>query len=298
MAEHEDNFSRQFRQDIRPLREPPAGQAPRPTVESVSDESRPESSAADAIAIGLPNNTGLNGFTPPFIIGKAHTVFEWIMIYTEGHPAEVHPNHAGAGVDDMEMRLCLLGASEVQRDAYGKPMGPRNDPIWQIRNEIFRELEHGIEHHRVEPLRLAYCDDAKDVRDTTRCLISDQTIFAIARRRMDYGKTMGDLLARDDKGDAGRPPRRARKRDPDSDRNTRQKIEAVLAAYRRRANTKKGQVQSSARQLAKLIAGDLACQRPPIKFDPDTVRKILAGRYPPMERLGIPPPGTDTQSKL
>jgi hypothetical protein len=37
-----------------------------------------------------------NRVVPPFVVGNAHTVFEWCMIYTDRHPAGLHPNHNGA----------------------------------------------------------------------------------------------------------------------------------------------------------------------------------------------------------
>jgi hypothetical protein len=77
----------------------------------------------------------------PFLIGEAHTVFEWCMIYTDRHPAGVNPNYNGATLRDREFRLDLLGATGARlRDANGQPMEPSNDAERQIRNEVYREL--------------------------------------------------------------------------------------------------------------------------------------------------------------
>jgi len=132
----------------------------------------------------------------PFIIGVTHTIFEWCMIYTDRRPAVLNPNYDGATLRDKEFRLTLLGATGGGlRDAHGQPMGPPNDPEEQIRNEIYRELVRDIGRDRIIPVKTAYCSDAPDVFDPTRCLLDIEPIIAVARRRGDFGPTLADLLA-------------------------------------------------------------------------------------------------------
>lgn len=74
-------------------------------------------------------------------------------------------------------------------------MGPPNDPEEQIRNEVYRELVRDIERDRITPVKTAYCSDAPNVFDPTRCLLDIEPILAVARRRGDFGPTLADLLA-------------------------------------------------------------------------------------------------------
>jgi hypothetical protein len=152
------------------------------------------------IAITLEGNIGFENRTvPPFVVGSAHTVFEWCMVYTDQHPAGLHPNHNSASFRDMRNRLTLLGATGgEQKDAYGEPMGARNDPEWQTMNEVYRELAWDIERDRIRPLRLTFCGDAPSEFDPTRCLIDIEPVLALARRRQDFGQTMAELLAAHD----------------------------------------------------------------------------------------------------
>jgi len=131
----------------------------------------------------------------PFIIGDPHTIFEWCMIYADRHPAVLKSNYDGATLRDKEFRLTLLGATGAGlRDAYGQPMGPPNDAEEQIRNEVYRELVRDIECGRIIPVRTAYCSDAPDVFDPTRCLVDIEPILAVARRRGDFGAAIAELL--------------------------------------------------------------------------------------------------------
>jgi hypothetical protein len=74
-------------------------------------------------------------------------------------------------------------------------MGAPNDPEWQIRNEVYRELVRDIERDRIAPVKSAYCSDAPDVFDPTRCLIDIEPVLALARHRNDYGQAIAELLA-------------------------------------------------------------------------------------------------------
>jgi hypothetical protein len=162
------------------------------------------SSPTGEIAIAPPDDIWfVNHNVPPFIVDNAHTVFEWCMIYTDQHPAMLHPNHNGASFRDMRIRLELLGATGGgQRDAYGEPMGARNDAVGQTVNEVYRELARDIERDTIRPRRRTFCDDAPSEFDPTRCLIGIEPVIAIARRRGDFGQTMAELLAKH--GDKGR----------------------------------------------------------------------------------------------
>jgi hypothetical protein len=133
----------------------------------------------------------------PFIIRDTHTIFEWCMIYTDRHPAALNPNNDGPTLRAKEFRLTLLGATGGGlRDVYGQPLGSPNNPEEQIRNEIYRELVRDIERHRIIPVKTAYCSDAPDVFDPTRCLLDIEPILAVARRRGYFGPTLADLFAR------------------------------------------------------------------------------------------------------
>jgi hypothetical protein len=171
----------QLRSGDRGRGEPPVGGQSNPTGE---------------IAIEFPGDIWFeNRDVPPFIVGDEHTVFEWCLIYVDQHPAGLH-NYKAASFRDMQDRLTLLGATGGgQRDAYGQPMGVRNDPEWQITNEVYRELERDIDRDWIIPLRRTYCDDAPSEFDPTRCLIDIEPVLALARRRGDFGQTMGELLA-------------------------------------------------------------------------------------------------------
>jgi hypothetical protein len=118
------------------------------------------------------------------------------MIYTDRHPAAVNPNFNGPTLQDRKFRLTLLGAiGGGLKDAYGQPMGPRNDAEEQIRNAVYRELVRDMERDRIVPVKTAYCSDAPDIFDPTRCLLDIEPILALARRRVDFGAAIGGLLS-------------------------------------------------------------------------------------------------------
>jgi len=147
------------------------------------------SSSSGEVAIALRDDIGFeNRVVPPFVIGNAHTIFEWCMIYTDRHPAAVHPDHNSPSAQDRDLRLNLLGAIG----------GARNDPGLHVLTEVYRELELDIERDRILPLKRAFANDAPDVFDATRCLIDVEPVLALARRRQDFGKTMAELLAAHD----------------------------------------------------------------------------------------------------
>ena len=77
----------------------------------------------------------------------------------------------------------------------------------------------------------------------------------------------------------GLKPRKARKHDTEKDALLRNKLEQVLAA----ARTLKGKSGMAIRPLAEMVSR----QKKDQGFGEETVRKILAGRYPAQKRLGI-----------
>ncbi len=160
-------------------------------VVSERPPSAPSIIISGEIAIAMPDAAGsfCDRPVPNFVIGAAHTVFEWCMVYKDRHPGAIHPDHNGATVRDMETRLTLLGTTG----------GARNDPEWHALNEVYRERESDIERDRTIPLKRAYCDDAPDVFDATRCLLEIGPVLARARRRTDFGQTMAELLALHDR---------------------------------------------------------------------------------------------------
>jgi hypothetical protein len=94
-------------------------------------------------------------------------------------------------------------------------MGPPNDAEEQIRNEVYRELVRDIEYGRIVPVKTAYCSDAPDVFDPTRCFLDIEPILTLARRRGDFGLAMANLLTAHPRyGNAARAPASKPKRRP------------------------------------------------------------------------------------
>jgi hypothetical protein len=139
-----------------------------------------------------------------FVVGAEHTVFEWCMIYTGGHPtAFLGDNARTASVRFQDIRLTLLGARGSNEPQWRPHPTETNQGVWddpttyRTRNAVYQELAEGTRTGRFDAQRV-YLDDQPSELDPTLCIIGRDPVLAIARRRNDFSQYIAALLARAD----------------------------------------------------------------------------------------------------
>jgi hypothetical protein len=135
-----------------------------------------------------------------YAVGAEHTVFEWCMIYTDGHPTAFLGDDSRRATRKLQnIRLTLLGVRGSNEPA-GRPhptetdKGVWDDPAtYRTRNAVYQELAEGIASGRFVA-KLVYLDDRPSTLDLTLCILDAAPVLAIAQHRKDHGELIARLL--------------------------------------------------------------------------------------------------------
>jgi hypothetical protein len=146
----------------------------------------------------------------PFVVGAAHTLYEWSLLFDDRHPGELHDSHRGNTREDRRAREDFLGGgnekASISRAVY--------DELAAKVRDTHRKVKVG-EIQQPPLWQFVYRADEPAELDLTLCVIDAGPVLELARRRGDGGRYIRELLARH------RPPSREKSFLPDALRTAR-----------------------------------------------------------------------------